>query len=746
MPQRGLTSLRVRLVLSAFAFSITGILFVGFITYNSSANLNSSDLRHMFATVANPVLTNHSGDDVDGREWDAWLANQKLLVASEFSAILFDQNESIVAVADGDKSEAIVEYFQNRAEALPALGADPAPLEIHGNELLWDRYEITNSNYSLAVFYNLPTDRFSRIFRQLVLPTSIAGGIALWASLWAAVILSNLLATTRQKEFDAAQNELERRVVERTSQLEHEIGERTRAEDNLRKSRDELELRVAERTRALNESEARLNRAAKLAKVGHWVWDLVENRTVFCSELNAEIYGLTVEEYNRLSISSDGLRNSVHPHDRDAYFETIRKANNAKSGYECQMRVLGSNDKIVHVKEIGEPVFDGQGNHIQTVGVTMDISEVSQAEHALKVSDKRFQDLIEGSVQGVMIHDGTKIHFANKSYASVFGYDEVSEFLNLGSPRSHVAPHEIDRLKSYSENRLKGLEVPDTYEFEGVRKDGTPVWLENRVQMITWDEKPAVQLTIMDVTKRKKLDRLKDEFVSTVSHELRTPLTSAKGSLGLLVNNLQEELSDGAHSLVKIAYRNTNRVIELVNDILDMEKIASGEIEYDFQPYNLSDLVEAAIDDYRGLVVEYGDREFISDLNREVIVNGDVNRLTQVVANLLSNAIKFSAAGTEIRIAVSRKGDNARVAVSDCGEGIAAEHRDYVFERFTQIDGSDKRQTGGSGLGLNISRAIIEQHGGNISFESVQGEGSTFFFDIPAIDPRAQDRDFENQS
>ena len=251
-------------------------------------------------------------------------------------------------------------------------------------------------------------------------------------------------------------------------------------------------------------------------------------------------------------------------------------------------------------------------------------------------------------------------------------------------------------------------------------------------EIISYRGEDCLLLVGQDITARKEIDRMKSEFVSTVSHELRTPLTSIKGSLGLLVDGVLGTLPEKAKGMVDIAYKNTERLITLVNDILDMEKLDSGSMEFDFQPLDLSDLVREAVETYRGFAEVHGVKFVLVGLAPGVKVWGDYNRLTQVVANLLSNAAKFSPEGGEVEISVASQDGVVNVSVSDHGPGIAEEFRELIFGRFTQVDASDSRQKGGSGLGLNITKSIVEKHDGAIGFDTEVGAGSTFFFTLPA--------------
>ncbi|MEO8024141.1 ATP-binding protein [Polaromonas sp.] len=247
------------------------------------------------------------------------------------------------------------------------------------------------------------------------------------------------------------------------------------------------------------------------------------------------------------------------------------------------------------------------------------------------------------------------------------------------------------------------------------------------------DEGKVVGFYVMatDVTALKHVDRIKSEFVSTVSHELRTPLTSIRGSLGLIAGGVGGKLPDAVMKLVEIAKNNCERLIRLINDILDIEKIESGKMQLNLQELALKPLLLQALaaNEGFGAAKNVGLRLYCPDETLQVLADSD--RLTQVITNLLSNAMKFSPPDGTVEVHVSRAGLGVRVEVRDRGPGIPDEFRKRIFQKFSQADSSDTRQAAGTGLGLNISRAIVERLGGHIGFESETGAGTTFFFELP---------------
>ena len=214
----------------------------------------------------------------------------------------------------------------------------------------------------------------------------------------------------------------------------------------------------------------------------------------------------------------------------------------------------------------------------------------------------------------------------------------------------------------------------------------------------------------------KRLDRMKSEFVSTVSHELRAPLTSIRGSLGVLASGVAGPLPDRARGFIEIAQNNCERLIRLIADVLDIEKIESGQISFALRPLDLMELIDQTVQADEGFAAQHSVRLQVVAAQPGAKVHADPDRLAQVMTNLISNACKFSPPGSTVDIAVTRERGRLKVTVADCGPGISEEFLGRIFQRFSQADSSDARQKGGTGLGLSISKAIVERLGGEIGF------------------------------
>ncbi|ONG48945.1 hybrid sensor histidine kinase/response regulator [Pseudoroseomonas deserti] len=242
---------------------------------------------------------------------------------------------------------------------------------------------------------------------------------------------------------------------------------------------------------------------------------------------------------------------------------------------------------------------------------------------------------------------------------------------------------------------------------------------------------------LRDATERHRLDALKSEFVSTVSHELRTPLTSIRASLGLVMGGVVGQLPAQARDLLDIAHKNSERLVLLVNDILDIEKIESGRLDFQRERTSARQLLAQAVTANRAYGSQFGVEFLLDEDGPDAQIYADVQRVQQVLANLLSNAAKFSPRDGKVVVSLGIDAGNVTFSVRDFGRGIPEEFRGRIFQRFAQADSSDARQKGGTGLGLSISKAIIEHHAGTIGFEDAEGGGTRFFFSLPRLVERS---------
>ena len=486
---------------------------------------------------------------------------------------------------------------------------------------------------------------------------------------------------------------------------------------------DITELKDAEA--ALRESEALTQRILEASPVGVLIATR-EGKRLFANERALEIQGVSRDEL----FSSYAGSYYADPELRIKLKDNLYRTGSTPPTEVEFVRPDGTHYFVMLSSTLTE--FEGQAAHLTNL---YDITDRKQAEESLRESEERIRAIVDNVVDAIItIDDSGIILSTNHAAERIFGYLEgelIGQNVSILAAEPHRSAH--DRYLANYMTTGEAKIIGRMREFEGRRKNGRQFPLELAISEVKLGEEQLFVGIIRDITARKEMDQMKQEFVSTVSHELRTPLTSIRGSLGLITGGAVGKISKKVQEMIDMAEKNTDRLINLVNDILDMEKIESGSLKFRFGAVDLSKLVEQSIDANRGYADQYGIQFELVETQPNVRVRGDSDRLMQVVANLLSNAAKFSPEGGKVEIAVTKGNGRARVSVSDHGPGIPWEFHETIFAKFTQADASDARRVGGTGLGLNISKTIVEKHGGSIDFDTEVGAGTTFYFEIPIL-------------
>ena len=356
-------------------------------------------------------------------------------------------------------------------------------------------------------------------------------------------------------------------------------------------------------------------------------------------------------------------------------------------------------------------------------------TERARAVQGRMDSETRYRRVVENAADAILVHDARGYFLdANQQACDSLGYSR-GELLSMNVTDVEKGA-DIDALSRIWTQR--GDETfPVTLEGEHWRKDGSVFPVEVRLGLLDDRDELLFIAVVRDITERKKIDRMKSEFISTVSHELRTPLTSIIGSLGLLSGGGYGDMPAKVKGMLALAERNAKRLVDLVNDILDFEKLESGRATFKYEPVDLAALIRETVATHHGYTENLGVQVVLDGVTDPVKVTGDDKRLGQVLSNLLANAAKFSNPGGDVTITLSRNGDTARVDIADQGDGIPAAFHDKIFTRFSQAGNATTRRQGGTGLGLAISKAIVEAHGGTLGFESEEGHGSVFHVKLP---------------
>jgi PAS domain S-box-containing protein len=350
-----------------------------------------------------------------------------------------------------------------------------------------------------------------------------------------------------------------------------------------------------------------------------------------------------------------------------------------------------------------------------------------------------FRLAVEACPSGIIIVDGAGlIVLANVEIERLFGYRREEL---IDRPVDILLPEQLRALHSrHRQNfsvRPQTRHVGEGRDLIGRRKDGTEFPVEIGLNPIRIDDELLVLSTVTDISERKRLERLKDEFVATVSHELRTPMTSIAGALGLIMGNAADKLPNSTARLLAIAHRNCLRLVRLVNDVLDIGKLVSGQTIFDLQAVEILPAVRREIEANRGFAEVSGVQVRLDALSAAGEVHADPDRLAQVITNLLSNAIKFSPKGKDVEVTIERRGEDFRISVRDHGPGISEDFKPRIFGKFAQADATDERQHGGTGLGLSIVKQIVTRLGGRVGFDEVPGGGTSFYVELPAMDASA---------
>jgi len=465
----------------------------------------------------------------------------------------------------------------------------------------------------------------------------------------------------------------------------------------------------------------------------------------FASSGVKEIYGVTPEQ---IEADASAAFVVLHPDDIGWVSQTISTSAATLKNWKATYRVVHPVRGEIWVRGEARPERLDNGNTLWN-GYVQDITEEKLA--ALKLQDiNTLREAIFDAASIAIISSDVHgvIKTFNKGAEAMLGYS-AAEVVDILSPEVIHLKEEISAQANILSNEfatqiMPGFEVfiararegdEDENEWTYVHKNGSHIPVILSVSALRG---PDGEITgylglARDISELKRIDRMKSEFISTVSHELRTPLTAISGALGIIVNGAAGAIPDTATKMLNIAHKNSLRLIHLVNDLLDMDKLNAGKMHFELKAQPILPIVVQSMEANAAYAAQYNVQFSLDNtVHDDLRVTVDAQRLQQVLANFLSNACKFSPRDATIVLRVEDIHNTVRVSVIDCGPGISDGFRGRIFQKFSQADSSDTRQKGGTGLGLAICKEIIERMGGKIGFISELGSGAQFYFDLPS--------------
>lgn len=457
-------------------------------------------------------------------------------------------------------------------------------------------------------------------------------------------------------------------------------------------------------------------------------WPDGRNSFPYSSNGIQEIYKVQPEQ---VAEDASLVFDRIYPPDLAQVIKSVEISEQQLTTWHAQYRTIQDDGSLHWLEGRSKPERLDDGSTIWH-GYLVDVQADKKSELALTVSEQRLRSLFELSSIGIALNDFYSGEFidVNQALLDATGFDK-ERLLALDYRSLTPAEYQEQDQQALIDLQRTGRYAP--YEKEYLRWDGTRFPVRQQGMLITEaDGRTLLWSLVEDISELKKVEQIQKEFVATVSHELRTPLTSITGSLGLLAEGVLGELPSQVKQLIHVAHHNSKRLNLLINDLLDIEKLAVGKMHFDMQAHSLTELVNTAIAMNQPLGKVRNVELVLTTHEPEAYVLTDKNRFLQALSNLQSNAIKYSPAHEQVIVTIERlHNEQWRVRVQDQGEGVPLDFQQRMFEKFAQADSSDTRPKGGTGLGLAITKQLMEHMQGQVDFASTPGQGASFWLDIP---------------
>ncbi|WP_052417505.1 PAS domain S-box protein [Cellvibrio mixtus] len=482
--------------------------------------------------------------------------------------------------------------------------------------------------------------------------------------------------------------------------------------------------------RELEHERASLASVISGTDAGTWRWNVQTGETQF-NDRWTSMLGYRLDELDARSVVT--WRELLHPDDREKVKQVLdRYFAGELSNYESKFRMRHKDGHWVWIQSRGritDYTADGQPEWMS--GTHLDITLAEESLHAMVQSQKKLASLYNLSPVAITLNRMATGEFieCNPEFCKLTGYTR-EELAGMSYWQLTPKEYRLDESEQLEALHISGRYGP--YEKHYIHKNGQLVAvLLNGVVIEGENGERQIWSIVQDITERKRIEQMKNDFVSTISHELRTPLTAISGALGVVVSGMLGELPETVKNMLTIAHKNSLRLTLLINDLLDMEKLLAGKMEFELRVQPLLPIVQQSLEGNSSYADTFGVGLVLqTDLTNEQVLI-DAQRLQQVLANLISNAVKFSSSQGQVEIVVNRQHNHVKIAVVDHGPGVSEEFRTRIFQKFSQADSSDSRRRGGTGLGLAISKAFVERMQGTIGFDSEPGKGATFYAIFP---------------
>lgn len=479
---------------------------------------------------------------------------------------------------------------------------------------------------------------------------------------------------------------------------------------------------------ALRISERRFSGAFNTAPQGIAIVDL-DGRWMEVNDALCRMLGYSREELLQLD-----FQHITHPDDLAKDLALLQQLlEGVIADYQLEKRYVDKRGNVLWILLSVSLVRDALGVPLHFVSQIQDITDRFEAEKRLREREEYLSTLLDNVIDAIVtIDESGLIETFNPAAERIFGYgkaDVVGQNVKLLMPERYREQHD-SFLFAYRESGVPRILGKDL-ELPAQRRNGELFTMELAVSQITLQSQRRFIAVIRDISERKRIERMKNEFVSTVSHELRTPLTSIAGALGLINGGALGEVPAQMGEMLRIAQSNSQRLSGLINDLLDMDKLVAGKMTLDLHRLKLWPLLATAVEQNQPYATQHSVTLHLKPPLLDVEVRVDRQRFDQIMANLLSNAAKFSAPGADVEVSAALAETRVRISVRDFGMGIPEAFRARIFGKFSQADATDTRQKGGTGLGLAITKELIERMAGAIGFESVEGQGTVFWVELP---------------